>query len=324
MFALGCSLGAAQCGRTEYECTIPGETPTYELQCGGQDNCEKQLSIPVQRPFVLIALDRSCSMKYVIDGRSKWEIATESLLVALDAHPELWWGGLLFPDGVKVGCSQGPIPVPPGPDNQARVVDLLLSPASAPDTPCDTTLGAAVVQMYDAESLREGGRRGAILLISDGQIGCTGGSKNADGQGLSAAEMLQDLYETAGVQTFVLGFGDQVDAETLDELALAGGAPSDGAHAYYVAGSDELGDRVLEVLSRHLDCEYELELDPDGLEGLTVRVDGGPPIPRSSRNGWDYDAARGRLVFSGRICRRLERFEFSSIDLTLDCRALAY
>ncbi len=321
VFALGVTLGAAQCGRTEYECHIPGEKPTYELKCGARDNCTIELSFPVDPPTVLIALDRSCSMKYVIDGQTKWDIATESLSSAVAAYPELWWGALLFPDNLQAGCSQGDIPVPPGPAQQDQVIELLGAPSSAPDSPCNTNLAAAVRQIYENQSDDEPDRRGAILLISDGQIGCSGGSSGSSSS-LSEAEMIQELYETYGLQTFVLGFGDEVDEEALNELALAGGAPADGPHAYYVVGLDDFGDRLREVLSMHLDCEYEIGLDPEGLDHLTVRVDQSPPIPRSSRNGWDYDAERERLVFSGRICRRLERFEFSSINLSMDCRAL--
>ncbi len=323
VFALGLTLGAAQCGRTEYECHIPGEKPTYELKCGARDNCLIELSFPVDPPSVLIALDRSCSMKYVIDGQTKWDIATESLISAVATYPELWWGAVLFPDDLQPGCDQGAIPVQPGPAQRDEVIELLGAPSSAPESPCNTNLAAAVRQIYEDERDRERSRRGAILLISDGQIGCSGGSSGSGGS-LSEADMLRELYEESGVQTFVLGFGDEVDEEALNELALAGGAPAEGPSAYYVVGLDDFEDRLLEVLSTQLDCEYEIGLDPDGLEHLTVRVDDSPPIPRSSTNGWEYDAERERLVFSGRICRRLERFEFSSLELSMDCRALPY
>ena len=242
LFALGGLLGALNCGRTEYECHLPGESPTYELKCGGTDNCLMEVTLPVEPPSVLIALDRSCSMKYLIDERTKWEIATESLQIAVAAYPELWWGGLLFPDRGQTSCEDVGIPVRPGPENGQAVIELLADPASAPSIPCDTNLRAAITSLYQDDELRDTSRRGALLLISDGQLGCGGsGGMSASGNTLT---MLREMYEESGIQTFVIGFGEEVDTEVLEEMALAGGAPADGSTPYYKAEAGDLVERV--------------------------------------------------------------------------------
>jgi hypothetical protein len=186
-------------------------------------------------PEVLISLDRTLSMGQKVDGEYKWVIALEAIAALLSAYSETIHFGLSFfprdadgchtmaellamtiPICTNKTCMEGEIAVEPGPGNEAAINTALDLSTLCISTPIKKGLETAH-EFLTAHPAQPSSREQFVFLITDGAETC-------DRDTLScAAEELADL----GVPTYVVGFGDQVNPDQLNNLACAGGTASD-------------------------------------------------------------------------------------------------
>lgn len=165
---------------------------------------------------VLVVFDRSDSMNRVVpnDERSRWEIAVPAVESIVERYAaNVRFGLVLFPggsiDGCDVACTPGFVAV----DVAAGTGDAIAQALDTTVRCSGTPIGRTMEGVPPMQELREVGKRNYVLLVTDGSETCDGNAADVAG-----ALARQDPE----VRTFVIGFGDQVDATELDAIAEAG------------------------------------------------------------------------------------------------------
>jgi hypothetical protein len=146
-----------------------------------------------------------------IGSQTKWQIAVDALdemATAYESSVDL--GLTVFPEAGE--CSPGSELVAPGLDNRNAIMAELASPPPTTGnwTPMAETLQAvaAMPSLHDPAYLRY------AVLITDGWQWC---SPYDPATRFLPVDAIADL-NAAGIITFVVGFGDSVDALTLNEM----------------------------------------------------------------------------------------------------------
>jgi hypothetical protein len=170
-----------------------------------------------EAPRVLIVLDKSSSMLgETSDGQTKWEAAEGAIGSVTAAHEDgIDFGLMIFPDPDE--CGPGSVFVDCAPDTAGEIANALGAPPPEAGnwTPMAQSLAAAA--QYDP--LSEPGRRGYVLLVTDGWQWCSPYDAATRFTPVDEVAALQRL----GITTYVVGFGDGVDVLTLNRAAAAGG-----------------------------------------------------------------------------------------------------
>jgi uncharacterized protein (TIGR03382 family) len=190
----------------------------------------------------MVILDKSSSMQTgTIGGVTKWQLARQGLdevLAIYDTKAE--FGLMTFPQPDQ--CSPGAVEVAPALNSRGDILAALAAPPPTAGnwTPLAQTLEAAAVEPL---LVNAAGERHAIV-ISDGWQWCSPYDPATRFDGVDAVTALN----TAGVTTWVVGFGDAVDAAALNLMAVEAGTakpgcdptntlPTDPDHCYYQADS---------------------------------------------------------------------------------------
>lgn len=165
---------------------------------------------------VLVVFDRSDSMNRSVPGddRSRWEIAVPAVESLVARYAEnVKFGLMLFPgdtlETCGVACTPGFVAVPIAPGTADEISSALGATTQCAGTP----IGMTMEQIPGIVALREEGKRNFVLLVTDGSETC-----DTDAAAVAGQLSRQDPE----VRTFVIGFGGQVDAAELDEIASAG------------------------------------------------------------------------------------------------------
>ena len=293
-----------------------------DATCGGQ-----HLDLTYIAPDLLFVLDRSCSMKHVLDGTTttKWEAAVDAINhVVGDYAAAVRWGLTLFPDTSGDSCAQDAIPIPIGANKSGAITTLLTNALQTtdplyPSGPCVTNIDTGLQQAGTDPGLADPTRPNFMMLVTDGaqSKGCSlaGGD---DG----AVAIVKDLHDSHGISTFVVGFGSEVDAVELGKLATAGGKALGGKTPYYQADTANGLDKALkDIASQVASCSYKVDPAPPDL-GLTYVVfDQTTLVPRdpTHASGWDFDATSDEMTFYGSYCDEVAHFKVQSVDVTFGC-----
>jgi hypothetical protein len=274
----------------------PDPTPT----------CNETVPIPVTQqqkvPDVLLVLDKSGSMGEELDvGGEKMTVMKEALKQVLPAQDaSLHLGLLLYPSGGE--CGVGSVLTPVAPTNAAAVLAAVdpVDPGGA--TPTYKALDAALAY-YKSNPVNPDGRY--VLLATDGLPNCNGSASNpSNAQTVASAKALA----AAGIQVFVVGFGDVgvADPEFLGELAKAGGTGQ-----FFPANSPQQLTAALAKISGTISqasCSFQLGSTPQDPSLLGVTVDG-QVVKRdpTHASGWDYDAATNTITLYGATCDAVKK-----------------
>lgn len=288
--------------------------------CGGQE-----LVADAVPPNLLVVLDRSCSMRAKVGNQTKWQIAASALTTLSTTYKDkIRFGLTMFPDTDANSCSQGAIPIPVGPGNEAALQKLLAASLVQtdpyyPDGPCVTNIDTGILQAAADPGLSDPMRPSYLLLITDGaQAGC-----NAGGGDNGTLAALTNLFQKRNIPTFVIGFGSSVDAAHLNQFAKAGGVPSpDPNTAYYKAEDQPSLDKALGTIgSRTIGCTLKLQKTPPDPSQLFIFFDNTKEVPRDPNHveGWDYDAQKNQVQFYGMACDDLRAGRIKDLDVVFGC-----
>jgi hypothetical protein len=274
---------------------------------GGGPSCGGELfqSTRVQANF-LIVLDRSGSMEEKLPaGPTKWSLATAAVKsVTTKNQSSIRFGLSLFPGAAK--CSEGTSPVPVG-DNTAAMVSQAL-PVTA--TGSGTPIGAALLLASKRAELTDMTRANFVLLVTDGMENCSGDP-------VAAVKAMA----ARGVKTYVVGFGADVDATRLGQLAVEGGTARLGGTKYYQADDQATLDTAFSQIAQGASgCDFKLAKAPPDLKKVFVAVDGNL-INRDPNKqlGWDYNELTGRLTLYGGACDVVQKSANAKVQIVYGC-----
>src|SRR6478609_6339194 len=164
---------------------------------------------------VMVVLDKSSSMVTgKINNVAKWDIAKGGLASLLDQYQaKAEFGLMTFPQPNQ--CGPGALDVAPALSNKTSILNALGSapPTSGNYTPMAQSLEAAanVAQMQTSAGPRH------VVLITDGWQYCVPYDSSTRFDGTAAIEKLN----AAGITTWIVGFGGEVDAAALNRMAVA-------------------------------------------------------------------------------------------------------
>jgi hypothetical protein len=335
--AIGECIDDGTC-RDDADCEEGLECDTVAQACvpGGGCGHEEITAEPIP-PNLMIVLDRSCSMRRDLSnqinlpGPNKWTYAVDAIVqLTTQFDGQIRFGLILFPDTVGSDCTQGAPAFAVLPDNELGIQTLLTDALDQadpqyPDGPCVTNIDTAMEQASQEPAFQDTDRKSYALLITDGkQAGC-----NAAGGDNGTTQIITDMC-TAGVSTFVVGFGDlssgTIDPAQMDIFAQAGCVPNaDPNYDFYAAESQtELQQALTTIANETLGCNYQLGETPDDPSEIYVFFDNDPnQIPRDDthQDGWDYDESTNQVTFYGPTCDSLKAGQVSDVDIVLGCGA---
>lgn len=274
---------------------------------GGGPSCGGELfqSARVQANF-LIVLDRSGSMEEKLpSGPSKWSLATAAVkTVTATNQTSIRFGLSMFPGAAK--CSEGTNSVAVGDSTAALVSQALPATAAGSGTP----IGAALVLASKRPELTDMTRANFVLLVTDG-------IENCGGDPASAVRAMA----ARGIKTYVVGFGADVDATRLSQLAVEGGTARLGTTKYYQADDQaSLNAAFGQIAQGASGCDFKLAKPPADLKKIFVAVDGNL-INRDTNKqmGWDYNDMTGRLTLYGGACDVVQKSASAKVQIVYGC-----
>jgi MYXO-CTERM domain-containing protein len=150
----------------------------------------------------------------LIANQTKWSIAVGGLGQLLDTYEKKAEFGLMtYPQPNQ--CGPGALDVAPALSNKSAIMSMLSEapPTAGNYTPMAQTLDAAaeLSQLQTAAGPRH------LILITDGWQYCVPYDPQTRFDGTAAVERLA----AAGVTTWIVGFGAEVDAAALNRMAVA-------------------------------------------------------------------------------------------------------
>jgi MYXO-CTERM domain-containing protein len=193
---------------------------------------------------VLIVLDRSSSMWATIAGsQSKWAQATDAVKnLVTNFTGAARFGLLLFPQWPTVGdCAPGVVNVSVGNNTEGTIINLLNTAEPDGFTPMDDSLEEARVYLTGIDPQKPK----YVVLVTDGQANCK--------DPVSPVTPVQAMA-SAGIKTFVVGFGSEVDPAQLTDLAVAGGTAQNQSPAYYQADNPTQLNSALQSIGNIVSC----------------------------------------------------------------------
>lgn len=302
----GCAPGST-CNATSGECVAsnPDGGPTT---CGGE-----LFQAAKVNSNMFIAFDKSGSMDdpIVMGGQSKWDIATAAIKqVTQQYQSQIQFGLMLFPAGAGTSqqCIAGPVSVQIG-DLRATAIGSALD-MNGPGG--RTPIGGVLTAAGAVPALADPMRANYVMLVTDGAETC-----NGDGVAAATANL-----QSKGIKTFVVGFGGEVDAQNLSDIATAGGTPRPGATKYYQADDATGLLAAFNLIAQGaLGCEYRLASAPPDPAKIFVYVNGvlqNRDVVHS--NGWDYSAATVRITFYGGLCNLVATDPTAKVSIVYGCR----
>jgi|GEM_PF-1452347 len=167
---------------------------------------------------VLIVFDRSTSMQSTTAGRSRWDVARESITGVLGSvSDDLGVGLLLFPnDGGSCDVPLPDVPIAPLASSRVRIATAL---AEARANGSDTPAFAALLAGYEHLATDPSRGRKALVLVSDGGEGCDLARRS------EVIERVQSELADYGHLTFAVGL-DHSDND-MSAIAYHGGTAID-------------------------------------------------------------------------------------------------
>jgi len=306
----------------------PGPGMTYmdapvDEQCGAQQQNIGVVSLG-DPPDLLVVLDRSGSMTeppvtFPPVFTSKWDLMRDALVsVTTMKDQNIKFGMLEFPsddncaaDAVpEVGIALGTHPA---------FSSYFASRSPNGNTPAFLGLGDAQAY-YGTIPVNPAGRY--VLFATDGLPNCSGGDPNTASNTETVAAVTS--LKTAGIKTFVLGFGTfGLNTGVLNDAADAGGEAKTGLTHFYEANNAADLAAALQAIAGGIitpSCKFALQTAPPNPSDVTVTVNG-MVVPQNSShtNGWDYYPDAMTITFFGATCATIQSGANTAVDFEYGC-----
>ncbi len=269
--------------------------------CGG----ERYAATAVEANF-LIVLDHSGSMKELVGGKPKWTTAVEALRSVTTTHQSTVRFGLQIFSMANPACFVGKVDVPVDTMQAAAISAALPSIADGKSTPIGGALHAAAAN----QGIRDSARSNNVLLVTDGEENCNG----------TPVDEVKRLFGS-GVKTYVVGFGGQVNASMLSQMATQGGTARPSAVKYYQADDPNgLTAAFGAITNGALACDVRLVVAPPDPSLISVYVNGVLQSRDPGRkNGWEYSPDGRRVTLYGGTCSVLTQNPQANVTIVYGC-----
>jgi hypothetical protein len=303
----------------------------------GLENCGFQhFDLKVVPADVLLVLDRSASMQDEPDGASastsKWDLVIPAVTeVISQTGSRVSWGMKSFPEGEGSECVSGSvtskIDVPIADDNaMATVAQVMATQPNGNGTPTGDAIKAAVAYLQGVND----GHKKFLLLATDGEPSCAGGTKDSSKARTLATEAVAAAF-AAGFPTYVVGVATTKDSATdaLNAMATAGGVPTGGSNPlatkYYLASTQAALVMALQAITGEVakTCVFNLDPAPPAPDFIAVKVSG-TAISRDpgARDGWEYtNAQHTALQVYGAACDTIQK-SADSVEIIYGCQGV--
>tara|TARA_R110002096_G_scaffold77896_8_gene183379 strand:+ start:16223 stop:17977 length:1755 start_codon:yes stop_codon:yes gene_type:complete len=234
-------------------------SPSGEQPLGNKDRADILDACAPAR--VMLVLDQSSSMQTgTINGDTKWSIATAAIdAVTGEFENNLEMGLMAFPSAGQ--CSPGTTLVQPALGQRNAIgAELATAPPTGGNwTPMAETLAAAAQEPSLQPNTGPGER--FVVLVTDGWQWCDPYDASTRFNAVDRVQELRDM----GVTTFVVGFGNSVDARALNLMAVAAGTDT--------AGCDATGSTPDAANPCYFQADSPLELQT-ALQDIVVTISG--------------------------------------------------
>jgi hypothetical protein len=311
-------------------------------------HCFGNLGPPIvataDRPFVLVALDRSSEMtgtQLVDSDNSEFNDAVTDLSAQVGSYAPsaqhvsrraIDFAYLEFPEGTDCATPGCCASIGDPADSYQAFVDATMTCDSATNTCGPSTnhpIAAALSSAQDffnfgAGSGGQAEERYVLLVTDDAPDGNCSGTQN-DCQ--AAQGQVYALSSNLNVTTIVVYVGTAPNSSCFQNLAeVQGGGPppyyGDSSLYYNPSTADDLQKKIATVILAMAQgaCRFTLSSVPSEPSDLTVSQ-GTMSIPPDSRNGWTYDTQTGgpRLILRGSACSNYLMSQFGGLQVSDGC-----
>jgi hypothetical protein len=203
-------------------------------------------------------------------------------------------------------CDPGKNYVPVGDTTAGPIAAALPATADGKGTPIGGALHIAGME----PGLMDPTRANFVMLVTDGEENC-GGNAVAE-----VKAMAQN-----GIKTFVVGFGNEVDATLLSNIAVTGGTARNTTPRYYQADDQtSLVGAFSAIAQGAIGCDFALSSTPPNTSDISVYVNG-QLIPRDPNRhvGWEYTSASNRITLYGTVCDAVSSNPGSKVQIIYGC-----
>ncbi len=293
---------------------------------------------------------------------TRWQSLHETVqFIVEDFEPRMDFGAVLFPSvDAKAIYSSAACPVNADPDvaigpDQGAQILATIPPASslsiAGGTPAAAGMLTGLAGLATADPI-EDERDKYVILVTDGAANCP--LAPADDSNTSLFENYDEQLPVvvadalaAEIPTFVVGIDiadvtsssaqdgnpDATNAyQRLNDVALAGGMPREGAEKFYnTANQVELQAALMKISEQITSCTLQLDeplLLIQYLDELIIDEDGPSPLSYdkhqvtdcASESGWHFtDETRSAIELCGDACTLFK--QTGEVELTFQCTA---
>jgi hypothetical protein len=263
-------------------------------------------------PVVIVALDRGSSMEDPFGppgSQTKLLAAQQALLNVVSKYDSVvQFGYVGFPGKATGGCSPESCCsaidwttfTSPGPGG-AKAVENWLSGCDDPSSTCavgsDKPTAAALqaCQTSFANATANEWVERAVLLVTDGDPGCAGGSGDPC---RDAQRAVSNLQTSAGAATNVVGLGPPSSDGCLTKLVNFGSGTYSAVHLAELENTLNGIVRQVAKAACRLDPDpHSPPLDPAHLR-ISLQI--GMDVAPNNTNGWSVE--RSQLVLNGKAC----------------------
>lgn len=271
---------------------------------------------------ILLVLDRSSSMQSAMDSattcsatatncKQRWATMISGLktVFASPAGTSVNWGLKLFSSGTQCSVTAA-MEVPISAGGAATIQQQIVQVTLVTSTPSRAAIDAGVAYLKTLS----GHESKNILLATDGEPNCSGGSTNSsDVPGTVTAIT---AAATAGFKVYVLGVGPETG--NLDNFASAGQT----GHYYPALSPQDLDAALAAIVGEVASCTFTLASAPPVPDNVVVEFDGDKnlraPRDTSQTNGWDYTSATTVELF-GSWCDNVKNGTYKVAKILMGC-----
>lgn len=304
-----------------------GGSPALDPSCVDLDVDFKRVT-----PTVVLLIDRSGSMTQPFENRvNRWDTLVNTLTDPQNSLIKKLEGSVRF--GMSLYTSNGGFGNGPTPrecptlinvgialDNFSAMSAVLSVRANGPagDTPTAESMAAVAAQL---QAFAEEGPKSIILATDGNPDTCEDPTANdSDASKARSVTAVTEAY-AGGITTHIISVGDQVTADHLKALAVAGQGGNGAAEAYTALDTNGLVDAFNSIIGSVRACDFKLEgkvKAKDAPRGSVI-LDGGT-LAFDDPNGWTMpDEQTVRLL--GDACATVQA-DASGISMKFPCDAI--